>query len=375
MGNNSFRIGPIRPPSESASLLLQVTNGCTWNKCKFCQLYRHTKFRAYTVDSVKKDIDKIFDLSEKARNHKKDSGWDIKGLNAELEAMEQEEASCYYMVINWMMTGGENVFLQDGNTLVLSGGKLTEVLKYLKEKFPLIKRITSYGRAENLSRISVADFVELKAAGLDRIHSGFESGSDKVLQMVNKGVTAEQEIRAGQNIKAGGIELSVYFMPGLGGKELSKENAKGMAHVISEADPDFVRIRTAAVKPGTELYDDFKAGKFQLCSETDKINEIRLLIEESDFHGKLVSDHIVNLLQDIEGRDKKKMLAVIEEYCNLPEKTKRIYQLARRMGKVSKPSQINLLEESEITSLNKIAQEVTEEEWAAKMNEIICQYI
>ena len=132
--------------------------------------------------------------------------------------MLPEQQNCYYVVANWLLNGGKNVFLQDGNTLALSGGRLSEVLIYLKKAFPQIERITSYGRAENLSKVSAEQFAELKEAGLDRIHSGYESGSDKVLQMVNKGVTSRQQITAGKNIKAGGLELSVYFMPGLGGK-------------------------------------------------------------------------------------------------------------------------------------------------------------
>ena len=113
-----------------------------------------------------------------------------------------------YTVANWLIAGGENVFLQDGNSTALSSGRLTDVLIYLRQVFPQVKRITSYGRAENLSRSSAEDFAELKAAGLDRIHSGFESGSDAVLKRINKGVTQEQQIRAGQAVKAGGIELS-----------------------------------------------------------------------------------------------------------------------------------------------------------------------
>ena len=191
-----FRIGPIRPPSEADSLLMQVTQGCTWNKCKFCNLYRHTKFRAYTVDSVKEDIDRMAAFARKAeRSRRTDGSWDVERLNAELREMPPEEQNSYYVVATWLLNGGKNVFLQDGNTLALSGGRLTEVLRYLKETFPQIERITSYGRAENLSKVSAEEFAELREAGLTRIHSGFESGSDEVLAFVNKGVTSEQQIR------------------------------------------------------------------------------------------------------------------------------------------------------------------------------------
>ena len=139
-----FRIGPIRPPSEADSLLMQVTQGCTWNKCKFCNLYRHTKFRAYTVDSVKEDIDRMAAFARKAeRSRRTDGSWDVERLNAELREMPPEEQNSYYVVATWLLNGGKNVFLQDGNTLALSGGRLTEVLRYLKETFPQIERITS----------------------------------------------------------------------------------------------------------------------------------------------------------------------------------------------------------------------------------------
>ena len=252
MSEKTFRIGPIRPPSEANSLLIQVTNGCTWNKCKFCQLYRHTKFKAYSADSIREDIDHIAYWAERVRKYERkgepisaESSWDIAGLNEELSSLnDDEERQCMYTVANWLVNGGENVFLQDGNSTALSSGRLTDVLVYLRQVFPQIKRITSYGRAENLYRSSAEDFAELKEAGLDRIHSGFETGSDAVLMRINKGVTQEQQIRAGRAIKDGGIELSIYFMPGVGGKDLSEDNAKGTAEVINAVSPDFVRVRT-----------------------------------------------------------------------------------------------------------------------------------
>ena len=134
----TFRIGPIRPPSEANSLLLQVTNGCTWNKCKFCQLYRHTKFKAYSADSIKADIDNIAYQADIIRRYQTPLGaWDIDGLNQELgQIPSEEERQCFYMVANWLVGGGENVFLQDGNTTALSSGRLSDVLIYLKQAFP-----------------------------------------------------------------------------------------------------------------------------------------------------------------------------------------------------------------------------------------------
>ena len=377
----TFRIGPIRPPSEAESLLLQVTNGCTWNKCKFCQLYRHTKFKAYSADSIKADIDNMVYQAQKVEKYRNSNGtWDIDGLNRALMEGTDEERQCLYMMANWIIDGAENVFLQDGNTTALSSGRLTDVLIYLRQAFPTIKRITSYGRAENLAKVSPEEFAELKAAGLDRIHSGFESGSDAVLKKINKGVTQQEEITAGKNVKAGGIELSIYFMPGIGGYELSEDNALGTAHVVNEVDPDFLRIRTAAVKPGTELYDDFMSGSFTLCSDDEKLLELRTVIDKAKgVDTRLVSDHIINLLQDVEGslkNEKDKMLDIIDQYLAMPDKDRRMYQAARRMIRVSKPADMLRLSAEELHRLEIMAESVIDPyEWEVKMNSLISRYI
>lgn len=377
---NTYRIGPIRPPSEANSLLLQITQGCTWNKCKFCNLYRGTQFKAFSADSIKKDIDTMAAYAEMIMSHRKNGRWDIQSLNEELGMLSMEEQNCYYSVANWLIGGGETVFLQDGNSLVLRDGRLSEVLVYLRKTFPQIKRITSYGRAENLSKITAEEYAELKEAGLDRIHSGFETGSDAVLKLVNKGVTARQEITAGQNIKAGGLELSVYFMPGLGGKGLSSDNALGMANVVSRVNPDFVRIRTAAVKPDTELYDDYLSGNLVLCSEEEKLMELRLLITESTgVTTRLVSDHMINLLQDLEGSlsdDKSAMTKKIDDYLALPENARKEFQLARRLRYVNYLSDMPSLSQNIRDKFGKIIESVAEQaEWDSKMNDIISNYI
>lgn len=376
----SFRIGPIRPPSEADSLLLQVTQGCTWNKCRFCTIYRDTKFKAFSADSVKRDIDTIASYAEQVQRYRAPSGlWDIDGLNGHLQSLDSNEArQSFYMVANWLLKGGENVFLQDGNTTALSSGRLSDVLIYLKQVFPQIKRITSYGRAENLSRHDADYFAELKAAGLDRIHSGYESGSDEVLQLINKGTTARQEITAGRNIKAGGIELSIYFMPGIGGKKLTEQNAAGTAHVIHEVAPDFLRIRTAAVKPGTELYEMYVAGDYSLCSDDDKVREIRQVIELTEsVSTRLVSDHMVNLLPAVEGSlsDQAMMLAAIDSYLDMPMPDRRAFQLLRRTLRASAPEDMANLPDDQMTRIRATVSTKSDAEWDSEMNECICRYI
>lgn len=376
-----FRIGPIRPPSEANSLLIQVTQGCTWNKCRFCELYKQTKFGAFSADSIKQDIDTIAYYAERAKQFiNSDGSLDRQAVIQELSSMESEAQNCFYMVINWLLHGGQTVFLQDGNTLALQNGRLADVLTYLKKTFPQINRITSYGRAESLSRISAEDYAELHEAGLTRIHSGFESGSDKVLQFINKGVTSEQQIQAGKNIKAGGIEFSVYFMPGVGCKELSRENALGMAHVVSEIDPDFVRIRTAAIKPGTQLYEDCMAGKFEMCSDDEKVREIQALIENSKCNrAVIVSDHIINLLPYIMGSlktEKDSMLSIIEEYLSMSDLDRRIYQLMRRCNTAECVADMKKLSEADRRRLEIVCSEArSEQEWAQQMNGLISRYV
>lgn len=379
--DRSFRVGPIRPPSEANSLLLQVTQGCTWNKCKFCQLYRHTGFKAYSADSIKADIDNMAYIADRIENYRlAGGGWDIAGINRELSQTSGGERESFYMVANWLINGDGSVFLQDGNTTALSSGRLSDVLIYLKQAFPQITRITSYGRAQNLAKVSPEEFAELKVAGLDRIHSGFESGSDEVLKLINKGVTAAEEITAGKNVKAGGIEFSVYFMPGVGGKALTEENARGMSEVINEINPDFIRIRTAAIKPQTGLYEDYLRGDFILCSEDDKVREIRSIIERAEgIETRLVSDHITNLLQTVEGSlktDKDYMLGIIDRYLAMPEEDKRLYQAARRTIGILSPESMDYLSANDMNRLKGMADAGSDPyEWEIAMNEIISNYI
>ena len=377
----TYRIGPIRPPSEANSLLLQITEGCTWNRCKFCGLYKHEGFKAFTVESIKRDIDVMAEYAEIAKDFQMEEGsWNKRAALKRLEALTHEERNCYYLVYRWLTHGGENVFLQDGNSLAVKTDRVLEVLRYLREKLPSIRRITTYGRAETLSKISAAQYKELKEAGLDRIHSGFESGSDKVLELINKGVSSEQEIRAGRNIKEGGIELSVYFMPGIGGKALTAENTMETARVIREINPDFVRIRTSVIKEDTELWKDYQNGSYLLCSENEKLREIRELIENTKgCTGVLASDHIINLLQNVQGRldtDREKMLAMIDDYFAMPDFRKKLFQIARRSGMVAEPKDLELLPQDRIEQLSRLVRSVTDEAlWDEKMNCMMTNFI
>ena len=341
--NNYFEQGPIRPPSEAASLLIRVTRNCPWNKCAFCHTYRGTKFELRSVDDVKKDIQAMKDIADKI------TGLSLKwgeGGRVTREVLRQIYNSkefyndFIYSVAAWLYFGGENVFLQDANSLILKTADLVSILDFLKEKFPQIKRITTYCRSHTAARKPVPEFQQLKKAGLSRIHIGMESGSDEVLSMIHKGVTAEDHIKAGLNIKQAGIELSEYVMPGLGGVKWTRQHALETARVFNAINPDFVRLRTLHVVPGTEMDELMKNGEFKPLGDEEILKEIKLFIEELNVRGTyLASDHILNLLEELEGRfpeDKQKILSVIERYFELSDEDRLIFRLGRRTGAFGK---------------------------------------
>lgn len=377
----SFEIGPIRPPSEAGSLLLRVTRGCSWNRCKFCSLYRNMRFRAYPAEEVKEAIDVISEYRERILSGRlADGRLSYRVMTEDMKRLSEEAKGCYYMVYNWLENGGDSVFLQDGNTMALAPERLAAILRYLKEKIPGITRVTSYGRAESLAKITIEQYKDLADAGLSRIHSGFESGSDRVLALINKGVTAAQEIEAGRRIKVSGIELSVYFMPGIGGKALSGENALETARVINAIDPDFVRLRTSVIQEGSELFEEAVKGSLIPCTDLDKVLEIRSLIENiQDCGGYLASDHIINLLQDVEGRldaDKGRMLQKIDEFLALPEEDRKMFQLARRTGRVTLLPDMEDLDSRTLERIRDVSRSVTDpEEWERLLHRYLTRYI
>ena len=341
--NHYFEQGPIRPPSEAASLLVRVTRNCPWNKCAFCHTYRGSKFELRSVDDVKKDIQAMKDIADVINGLSLQ--WGQRGMvNREVLRQIYNNKEFYndftYTVAAWLYFGGENVFLQDANSLILKTADLVSILDFLREKFPQIKRITSYCRSHTAARKTADEFQQLKKAGLSRIHIGMESGSDEVLSMIHKGVTAEDHIKAGLNIKQAGIELSEYVMPGLGGVKWTRQNALQTARVINAINPDFVRLRTLHVVPGTEMDELMKNGEFKPLNDEEILKEIKLFIEELNVHGTyLASDHILNLLEELEGRfpeDKQKILSVIERYFELPDEDRLIFRLGRRTGAFGK---------------------------------------
>ena len=334
----SFEQGPIRPPSEARSLLLRVTRNCPWNRCEFCPVYKGARFSRRTVEEIKEDIDTVREMVDTLKRQSWQGGFGGAIDRRLVEGILQDGrySESFRSVALWLYYGGESAFLQDANSLVMKTPNLVEVVSYLKETFPQIKRITSYARSSTLARKSVEELRQLREAGLNRIHVGLESGSDAVLSYVRKGVTAAQQIEGGQRVVAAGIELSEYVMPGLGGRRLSREHALETARVLNAIDPDFIRIRSLALPGGTGLREKWEQGEFERPSDEEMVHELRLFIEHLDgIHSYLASDHILNLLEEVEGRlpeDKAALLAVIDRFLSLPGEERLLFQLGRRLG-------------------------------------------
>ena len=336
-GYKGFELGPIRPPSEAASLMLRVTRNCPWNKCKFCGLYRGEQFSIRPVEHVMWDIDQVrhhVDQIEEAMQRPEDAGY--QQLSSLQMGLSPPEQMAFHSALNWVRSGMRSVFLQDANTLVIKPAELVSVLEHLRQVFPQVERVTSYARSHSIARISDQDMAHLAAAGLNRIHIGMESGADAVLNFVKKGVDKETHVVAGRKVKDAGIELSEYFMPGLGGKEYSSANALQTAEAMNRIDPDFIRIRTLAIPVGVDLYQDVQAGAFTPLNDLQMAAELLIFLDNLEGITSVVkSDHILNLFQEVEGRlphDLERMTEPIRTFMSIDPKQQLLYLVGRRTG-------------------------------------------
>ena len=296
-----FEQGVIRPPSEANSLLVRVTRNCPWNRCLFCPAYKGTKFSRRTVGEVKKDLD------EMVRYH---------GAHA---------------------SSFTSAFLQDADSLILPTEELLEILQYIKDRFPGITRVTSYARAKSLKKKSVESLKLLKEAGLTRIHTGLESGSPEVLKLIRKGETPEDMVEGGRRVVEAGISLSEYIMPGVGGRNLSREHAVETAKVLNQIRPDFIRVRTFALPPRSPMEKMASEGRFIPLNDLEIIQEIRLLLAHLDdmpSHFKC-ADFSLNLLMHVDGvlsTDRLRMIEEIDQFLSLPQLDQKAYVMLQRSG-------------------------------------------
>ena len=242
------------------------------------------------------------------------------------------------MVLNALAAGGRTAFLQDADSLVMKPDNLRRVLTHFKKRFPEVMRITTYARSRTLARLSLEDLRTYRELGLTRVHIGMETGHDPLLELIKKGSTAELHIRGGRNAVDAGLEVSEYVMPGLGGREMSEGHVLDSARVLNAVDPHFIRLRTLSLGPSLPLWEIFNGPNARLTplTEVQVVSEIRRLIEALDgIRSRLVSDHIMNLLGDLEGQlpvEKQGLLDMCDTFLQLPPEEQRLFQVGRRAG-------------------------------------------
>ena len=237
----------FRPPSEAYSLIVQVTIGCSHNKCTFCDMYKEKQFRVRPLEAVKRDFD---------------------------------EARRMYRRV-------ERIFLADGDALMCRAEHMAEILRYIKKLFPECERVTSYGSPKSVLVKTQAELDELHALGLDMIYLGLESGSDTVLARINKGETADEIVRAGLMVKAAGMKLSVTCIAGLGSTELSEEHAVKTAEALSRMKPEYIGLLTLLFELPTPLMRNWQEGRFYLMNPIEIAQETLVLLEHIDCEGSV----------------------------------------------------------------------------------------
>ncbi|MDM8522791.1 radical SAM protein [Desulfococcaceae bacterium HSG8] len=334
---NGFEQGPIRPPNEAYSLLIRLTRNCPWNRCAFCPVYKGKKFSLRPLEHLKQDIDTVHKYVMRLWRLADESGQvNPVELRKAMGNVDDGESQAFHAALHWFAGGLKSVFIQDANSLIMKPADLVEILKYMKERFYWVERVTSYARSRTIARIKDEDMKAFREAGLTRIHIGLESGSDNVLKMINKGVTKADHIKAGLKVKNAGIELSEYVMPGLGGKSLSEEHALETADALNQINPHFIRLRTLAIPNRVELYKEYQEGRFEKCTDVMVAKEILLFLENLDsITSVLKSDHILNLFQDVEGtfpRDRDMMIGKVKAFLEMEPEKQCVYQVGRRLG-------------------------------------------
>lgn len=222
-----------------------------------------------------------------------------------------------------------SIFFPDGNTIVMKTEELEEIFAYAKYLFPNLNRITLYGSARFTNQKTFKNLERLNKAGLKRIHMGMESGDDIVLKKINKGNTSHHLIEAGSKVVEAGIELSMYYLVGAGGKDYWKQHAINSAKALSCIDPKFIRLRTLIPQTGTPIYEAWQSGSFKLLSPHEALEETKLLIQNLTGTGELLSDHISNFW-NVSGslaHDKPEMIFELEEALKIPESQLRPFKI------------------------------------------------
>lgn len=268
-----------RPPSEGKSLIIQVTEGCSHNKCAFCYMYKEKKFRVKTEKEI--------------LDH-------IKALRSQYKYVKR-------------------IFIADGDFLALNTEKILAILDMIKLNFEGYERISAYAGPLNILGKSLEELNQIRESGLDFLYLGVESGSDKVLKQMNKGVDQVQMREAAIKIKSAGMKLSCMIISGLGGRDYSLEHAEDSAWLISQIRPDYLSLLTLLVEEKTELADMLLKGEFTILKPYELMEEILVFLENIELKDTVFrSNHPSNYLnlRGILNKDKSRLINEIKKHID-----------------------------------------------------------
>jgi radical SAM superfamily enzyme YgiQ (UPF0313 family) len=271
----------FRPPSEAASLIFQITHGCSWNKCAFCEMYTSKKFR------VKKEVESLEEIRRTSE----------------------------------IASDARKIFLADGDAMTLSPERLTNILNEIKRYYPRVRRISAYASPGNLSNKSLDELREIRESGLELIYTGIESGDDEVLEMAVKGETFESTVDGLMKARKAGIKTSVMVITGLGGKSYMHQHALNSAKLINQLQPEYLSTLVLSFPYGIDHFRKRFRGEYIEMSINDLLREMQLFIENLELEQTIFrSDHASNYLslRGILSRDKKKMLEKLDYAINNP---------------------------------------------------------
>jgi radical SAM superfamily enzyme YgiQ (UPF0313 family) len=247
----------IRPPPEADSILLQVTVGCSHNRCTFCGTYKGTRFRIKDNDLILSDI---------------------------------RFASRY-------MKDQDRVFLMDGDALIIPHKRLMWILERIQEHLPWVKRVGAYANTKSIGMKSPRELTELRDQGLGMLYLGLETGDDEIRKKVNKGSSAQHCLEMGKRVKDAGMQLTVTLLLGIAGKERSLDHARATGGLLSAMDPDYASALTVILIPGTPLWEEYERGDFEMPDERGLLREMREMIAHTHVtHCLFSSSHASNYL-------------------------------------------------------------------------------
>ncbi|MEZ5480213.1 MAG: radical SAM protein [Thiolinea sp.] len=273
----------FRPPSEAESLILQVTNGCSWNNCSFCEMYTdpQKKFRPKAQADIEQELQAVAA-----------QGWPVR-----------------------------RVFLADGDAMTLSFRRLLAILQAIRRYLPQVQRVSSYCLPRNLRNKSVEELAELRALGLSLLYVGCESGDDTVLAAIQKGETYASSLAALQKIKAAGIKSSVMILNGMGGRRYSEAHAVHSAQLMNEAQPEYLATLVVTFHKGPERVQAGYQGEYQALQPPELFREIQLMLETLQLERTIFrSDHASNylVLKGVLNKDRERLLQTVEQALRQP---------------------------------------------------------